>query len=234
MRCKNKHKIIISILGLMATSSLVLSFNQNNEVFENSLQKIEVRQSVFTKAERQTAETFFKEAEEYRMEQERIRQEQERIRREQEEARLKAEQEARQRKIEAVGTVGYEMGFTEADVDLLNRLVEAEAGSEPYQGKIAVVNVIINRIKSNKYPNNIYDVIYQPNQFEVVNIGTINTKIPSDETKMAVKEALNGAKAVGDDIKLFWADYLSKSNPIWKHCQVRTAIGGHLFSDEWK
>lgn len=227
MRCKNKHKIIISMLGLMATSSLVLSFNQNNEISENSLQKIEVRQSVFNTAERQTAETLFKEAEEYRMEQERIR-------REQEEARLKAEQEARQRKIQAVGTVGYEMGFTEADVDLLNRLVEAEAGSEPYQGKIAVVNVIINRIKSNKYPNNIYDVIYQPNQFEVVNIGTINTKIPSDETKMAVKEALNGAKAVSDNIKLFWADYLSKSNPIWKHCQVRTVIGGHLFSDEWR
>lgn len=232
MRVKNSRKVIIPMLGLMVTSSLVLSFNQddkqkNDELYQRGLQMLEEHQSVFTTTERQTAETFFKEAEEYRMEQERIRQEQE-------EARRKAEQEARQRKIEAVGTVGYALGFTEADVDLLNRLVEAEAGSEPYDGKIAVVNVVINRIKSDKYPNTIYDVIYQPNQFEVVNIGTINTKIPSEETKKAVKEALNGAKAVGDNIKLFWADYLSKSNPIWQHCQVRTIIGGHLFSDEWK
>ena len=121
-----------------------------------------------------------------------------------------------------------------SDVDLLNRLVESEAGSEPYDGKIAVVNVVINRIKSDEYPNTINDVIYQPNQFEVVSLGTIYSEIPSEETKRAVTDALNGVKAVSDDIKLFWANYLSETHPIWEHCQIKTMIGNHVFSDEWR
>lgn len=183
--------------------------------------------------EKMSYEDILKDIKEFRLEQERIQREyeaeQERIRLEQQ----KAIEEERQR-IYEVGTVGYGLGFSLEDVDLLNRLVESEAGAEPYEGKIAVANVVINRIKSDKYPNTIRDVIYQPNQFEVVSLGTIYTKNPSDETIQAVRDVLNGSKAVTDDITLFWADYLSESNPIWSHCQIIYHIGGHVFSDEWK
>lgn len=185
-----------------------------------------------------------KEIKEYRDEQQRIKEEQEeqerlrQIRQREEQERIRREQERaieeERQRISEVGTVGYNLGFNLSDVDLLNRLVESEAGSEPYDGKIAVVNVVINRIKSDEYPNTINDVIYQPNQFEVVSLGTIYSEIPSEETKRAVTDALNGVKAVSDDIKLFWANYLSETHPIWEHCQIKTMIGNHVFSDEWR
>lgn len=124
--------------------------------------------------------------------------------------------------------------FTAAEIDLLNRLVEAEAGGESIQGRIAVANVILNRIKSDKYPNTLREVIYQKNQFEVVNIGTINTKIPSEGTKEAVRRALNGEVVVPEGTVIFWAKYLDKSHAIWDHCKIVTTVGIHHFSKGWE
>lgn len=123
--------------------------------------------------------------------------------------------------------------FSSSDINLLYRLVEAEAGGESITGRIAVANVVLNRIKSNEYPNTLREVIYQQNQFEVVNIGTINTKIPSEGTIEAVNRALSGEKAVPDNVVMFWATYLDKSHAIWKHADIVTTIGIHHFSDGW-
>lgn len=124
--------------------------------------------------------------------------------------------------------------FSEAELDLFYRLVEAEAGGEPYAGRVAVANVVLNRIASPKYPNSLREVIYQRNQFEVVSVGTIDTKVPSEETKRAVNNAIAGEKAVGDNVVIFWANYLDRSHPIWAHCSVVKTIGVHNFSAEWK
>lgn len=132
------------------------------------------------------------------------------------------------------GKLIYQYNLSEADISLLERLVEAEAGSEPYMGKIAVANVVFNRIDSPKYPNTLKEVIYQENQFEVVKIGTIDTKIPSEETKKAVKEALQGRTTVPKDTVIFWASYLNKSHPIWTSCVITKTIGGHHFSNSWE
>lgn len=123
--------------------------------------------------------------------------------------------------------------FNQADIDLLYRLVEAEAGGESIRGRIAVANVVLNRIKSDKYPNTMGEVIYQRNQFEVVNIGTINTKTPSEGTVEAVNRALNGEKVVPDNVVMFWATYLDKGHEIWQHANIVTTIGIHHFSDGW-
>ena len=131
------------------------------------------------------------------------------------------------------GKLIYKYNLSESDIDLLERLVEAEAGSEPYAGKIAVANVVFNRIDSDKYPNTLKDVIYQKNQFEVVNLGTIDTKIPSEETKQAVREALRGKTTVPKDTVIFWASYLNKSHAIWSNCKITATIGGHHFSNKW-
>ncbi len=72
----------------------------------------------------------------------------------------------------------------------LARIIEAEAGGEPYKGKVAVGNVILNRVKSKDFPNTIYNVIFEyfgniP-QFSPVQEGTIyNT--PSKESMNAAK-----------------------------------------------
>ena len=50
-------------------------------------------------------------------------------------------------------------------VNLLARLINAEARGEPYIGQVAVGAVILNRVKSPKFPNTIAGVIYQNNQF---------------------------------------------------------------------
>lgn len=124
--------------------------------------------------------------------------------------------------------------FNSSELDLFYRLVEAEAGNEPIEGRIAVANVVLNRLASDKYPDTLREVIYQPNQFEVVTIGTIDTKVPSQETIAAVNRAIAGEKAVSDDILLFWATYLDPANDLWDHCEIITTIGGHHFSNEWR
>lgn len=130
-----------------------------------------------------------------------------------------------------LNSVGIEL--KPGDVDLLQRLVECEAGAESMQGKIAVVNVVLNRVKSNKFPNTIQGVIYQRNQFEPVVTGFINNVISSKESKEAVKRALMGEKVIGVDILNFWAKWLDKNNDIWKHIDIVQTIGVHHFGREW-
>ena len=131
-----------------------------------------------------------------------------------------------------INSVGYFPSDTERD--LLERLVECEAGGESLQGKIAVANVVINRVKSNKFPNSITNVIYQKNQFEPVVTGIINKKVQSSDSKEAVKRAFMGEKVVADDIVNFWASWLDKSNPLWNHIDIVTTIGVHHFGRGWE
>ncbi|MCG8483725.1 MAG: stalk domain-containing protein [Clostridia bacterium] len=77
------------------------------------------------------------------------------------------------------------------EVYWLSRIVEAEAGWEPYEGKLAVANVVLNRVNSIEFPNTIYTVIFDGYQFTPVLDGTIyNT--PSPESIRAATEALEG------------------------------------------
>ena len=90
-----------------------------------------------------------------------------------------------------------EIYYTEADYDALLRIVQAEAGNQDDIGKILVANVIINRVKSDKYPDDIYSVITQNNgkvyQFSPVMPGGSFYWITSDEhTKECVDRALSG------------------------------------------
>ncbi|MEW6233603.1 MAG: cell wall hydrolase, partial [Chloroflexota bacterium] len=51
--------------------------------------------------------------------------------------------------------------YTSEELDLLARLVQAEAGGEPYQGQVAVAASVLNRVRDSRYPNTIHGVIYQ-------------------------------------------------------------------------
>ena len=130
-----------------------------------------------------------------------------------------------------IDNVGYYPSTYERE--LLERLVECEAGIESITGKIAVVNVVLNRIKSGKFPDTITNVIYQENQFEPIISGAIYEKAPSQESKEAVKRAFLGERVVGSDVLYFWASWLDRSNPIWNHIEVVTTIGLHHFGKDW-
>ena len=121
--------------------------------------------------------------------------------------------------------------YTADDVFWLARIIEAEAGGEPYQGKVAVGNVVLNRVNSKEFPNTIYGVIFEHYgkipQFSPVADGTIyNT--PSQESINAAKDALNGARPVGNATYFFNP---SKAAGAWivQNKSYVASIGGHVF-----
>lgn len=123
--------------------------------------------------------------------------------------------------------------FSSIELDLLYRLVECEAGAESEEGKIAVANVVFNRMRSAKFPNTLTEVVYQPHQFQPVTTGFIEVVDVSDETITAVNKAVNGVKTVDDDIVYFWAKWLDKNHEIWDACPISKTIGVHHFASVW-
>ena len=86
--------------------------------------------------------------------------------------------------------------ISEDDYYWLTKIVEAEAGDQDEIGRILVTNVIINRVRSGRFPNNITSVIFQNNgrtyQFEPVKNERIYDACPSETTIACVDRALNG------------------------------------------
>lgn len=113
----------------------------------------------------------------------------------------------------------------------LSRIIEAESGAEPYRGKLAVGNVILNRVSSADFPNSIYSVIFDRKngtQFTPVANGTIyNT--PSAESIRAAKECLSGTRVVGNCLYFFNPKTATKASWIKQNCKYYTSIGGHDF-----
>ena len=62
--------------------------------------------------------------------------------------------------------------YTDAEVELLARVIMSEGSILPYHGKIAVMATIMNRVRSDKFPNTIKEVIYQENQYSTADNGT--------------------------------------------------------------
>lgn len=81
-------------------------------------------------------------------------------------------------------------GVCNKDLVELRKIVECEAGGEPYEGKVAVASVILNRVKSQDFPNTIHDVIFEPKQFSPITNGAFNKVVVSKDTEKAVDEAL--------------------------------------------
>ncbi len=95
-------------------------------------------------------------------------------------------------------------GAVSADADevkLLAALIQCEAGNQPYEGRLAVGAVVMNRVKSGAYPNSIYGVIYASGQFTPALNGTVakvyNSGKISDTNVQAAQAAINGETTVG-------------------------------------
>lgn len=82
--------------------------------------------------------------------------------------------------------------LTQQDYQVLLKIVEAEAGVCDDKGKILVANVILNRVKSDEFPDSVTDVVYQPSQFSPVSNGSINSCKVTSETRECVNRALKG------------------------------------------
>lgn len=83
----------------------------------------------------------------------------------------------------------------EGEAYLLAAIIQCESEGEPYEGKLAVGSVVLNRVHSSSFPNTITGVIYQKNQFSPVASGRLAYRLEvgvNDECKRAAMEVLNG------------------------------------------
>ena len=77
----------------------------------------------------------------------------------------------------------------------LSHIINAESGNQSLEGKIAVGNVVMNRVDSDEFPNTIYDVLHQKNQFSPIASGSIN-RTPNSGSVVAAKLVLEGVEIV--------------------------------------
>lgn len=116
---------------------------------------------------------------------------------------------------------------TSGDIALLARLIHAEAGAEPYVGKVAVGGVVLNRLQSSKFPQTIAGVVYQPRAFESVSNGIIN-RSPSKESLKAARDALNGWDPSGGAL-YFFNPAKTRNRWIWAR-RIINRLGKHVFA----
>lgn len=107
----------------------------------------------------------------------------------------------------------------------LSRIIHAESGNQPLEGKIAVGNVVMNRVNHPRFPNNIYDVLFQKNQFTPAASGSIY-RDPNAESVIAAMLVLDGAQVTPD--ALFFNAAGARSYASRTRTYV-TTIGDHAF-----
>ena len=112
------------------------------------------------------------------------------------------------------------------NLNLLSKLVYAEARGEPYKGQVAVAATVMNRVSSSKFPNTIAGVIYQSGAYTCVSDGQINLEADST-AKKAAQDAINGWDPTSGCIYYFNPS-TATSKWIWSRPQVIT-IGKHIF-----
>ena len=145
-------------------------------------------------------------------------------------------------------TPRFSYDYGASDLKIMTCIIYAEAGNQSQKGRVAVGNVIMNRVRDSRFPNNIHDVVYAKNQFTAVTglhyknalkqyskISKTNTAVAKAmrKCKTAAKTAMGGTTYVGS--YLFYARYdnwLGKK--AVKDPAVHTKrIGDHVFFDEY-
>lgn len=97
-----------------------------------------------------------------------------------------------QRKEEEARRAALRIPYSEADYQVMLQIVQAEAGGCDSRGKILVANVIMNRVRSSEFPDDITSVVYEKSQFSPVSNGSINRVQVTKDTIECVNRALDG------------------------------------------
>lgn len=124
----------------------------------------------------------------------------------------------------------YEERFGKENLLWLSRLIEAEASGQPFAGKVAVGNVVLNRVASDRFPDTIFDVIFDTNngvQFGPVYDG----RIFKDAGRLSVIAAcicLEGYRMAGDSL-FFVAPTQADDSWLKDNYTYVTSIGQHDF-----
>lgn len=113
------------------------------------------------------------------------------------------------------------------DAYLLACLVSMEAGYEPYEGQLAVANVVLNRVKSGSWGNSISSVIYAPNQFPMATGSVMQGYLqngPLSTAQQAADDALAGNNNIGSFMSFLNVNYIDTDS-----LSDYTVIGNHCF-----
>lgn len=117
-------------------------------------------------------------------------------------------------------------GYTDSDVELLAKVISAEARGESYEGQVAVGAVILNRVAHPSFPDSLSGVVYQKGAFSCVNDSNWYQPV-AQSSKRAAQDALNGWDPTGGAIYYFnpakTSDSFMHSRPVIK------TIGNHRF-----
>jgi len=129
-----------------------------------------------------------------------------------------------------------EVNCSAEDIKLLACLIHSEAGTQSYEGKLAVANVVLNRVKSSKYANTLKGVIYQSGQFSVAASGSLAKQLAnfdnysSNSQRLSIKAAkaaLEGANNIGS--RLYFHTYKLAVKKGYDDKSTSVKLGDHLF-----
>lgn len=123
-------------------------------------------------------------------------------------------------------SIGKVPAATNANVNLLARIISAEARGESYTGQVAVGAVILNRIEHPSFPDTLSGVIYESGAFTAIADGQFNQPV-ADSAYKAAKDALNGWDPSGGAI--YYYNPQKTSNRWIRSRPVITQIGKHIF-----
>lgn len=134
-------------------------------------------------------------------------------------------------KINEGAAIAHGDNYYDSDCVLwLGRIIQAESGNQPLDGKIAVGTVVMNRVDSPDYPNTIYSVIFDRKygvQFTPAATGSVWCT-PSEESIKAAKIVLEGYRT-NDDILFFMNEAIATSTWISDNCEYAFTIADHSF-----
>lgn len=117
--------------------------------------------------------------------------------------------------------------YHEEDLFWLSRVIYAESGNQPMDGKLAVGNVVMNRVANSLYPDTIEGVLAQKNQFSTYKNGKLANRTPNASSVIAAKLVLDGA--VLEETR--GALYFDSAARSWasRNKECIAIIGGHKF-----
>ncbi len=114
----------------------------------------------------------------------------------------------------------------QSNLNLLARIISAEARGEPYSGQVAVGAVVLNRVEHPSFPDTIAGVIYQKGAFTALTDGQFNQPV-QESAYRAARDALNGWDPVGGAI--YYYNPRTATNQWIRKRPVVTTIGKHTF-----
>ena len=116
--------------------------------------------------------------------------------------------------------------YSKSDLNLLAKLIAAEARGESYKGQVAVGAVVLNRVSHASFPDSIAGVIYQNGAFSCVNDSNWSVS-PGSTSLKAAQDCLNGWDPSGGAI--YYYNPAKTSNSFMHSRPVITVIGRHVF-----